>query len=472
MSIRFLGDAVIMSVKYSCFLACALALALVTPSLAGAGIDKSSNDRSIVVSAEGLADPESDLYKRDKGLMIDDLRRDARRMAIEKAVGTFVESSSLVENYQLIEDKVYTHSSGFIKRIIKESSPWLGKDGFMHMLIKAEVSLTGIKEALDSLPQADRIRMIKEHGNPTISVMILVKDADRRSELPPEQSTVAENVLKEQFKKFGYRVWSEDYSRKLKGDLAAQNRREADFSVIGEVKFKPLTVRLKASGLVLKRYALTSWTVKCINNHTGEEIYFNNAIPRKKSWVDEDAALQDIGRMVGEEFNRGFFEVHMMQPSALVELEIEGLPDYDTGLILKKEFIGLRPILNVDFRNFEQGGLSLFEVEFAGSNSNFSQLLNNVVIKPINRKLGWDAFSLVSAHGNVVRLKCMPAAGKADIKEELEAMPPASLVDAPPQRIRELVKNPEIMAKVEQMNPAMGQKDAVKQGAAGILQDF
>ncbi len=461
-----------MTAKQSCFLGCAFILMLVVPWLAGAETDKSSHDRTIVVSAEGLADPESDLYKRDKGLMIDDLRRDARRMAVEKAVGTFVESSSLVENYQLIEDKVFTHSRGFIRRIIKESSPWLGKDGFMHLLIKAEVSLSGIKEALDSLPQAERIRMIKEHGNPTISVMILVRDADRRSGQPPEQSAVAENVLKEQFKKFGYRVWSEDYSRRLKGGNAAQNRREADFSVIGEVKFKPLTVRLKASGLVLRRYALTSWTVKCINNHTGEEIYFNNAIPRKKSWADEDAALQDIGRMVGEEFNRGFFEVHMMQPSTMVELEIEGLPDYDTGLILKKEFIGLRPILNVDFRNFEQGGLSLFEVEFAGSCGNFSQLLNNVVIKPVNRKLGREAFRLVAAHGNVVRLKCIPAKGRQGIKEELEAMPPASLVDAPPQRIRELVKNPEIMARVKQMNPLLEQTGAVKQGPAAILQDF
>lgn len=430
------------------------------------------SDRTIVVSAEGLADPDADIYKRDKGLLIDDLRRDARRMVVEKAVGTFVDSSSLVENYTLIEDKVYTHSSGFIKRIIKESRPWLGKDGFMHLLLKAEVSLSGIKEALDSMPQAQRLHLIKEHGNPTISVMILVRDADRASSLPPLQSQVAENVLKEQFKQFGYRVWSEDYSRRLKGDLADKVRRQADFTVMGEAKFKPLKVRLQASGLVLSRYVLTSWTVKCINNHTGEEIFFTNAVPRRKSWTDEDAALQDIGRMIGQEFNKGFFEVHMMQPSMILELEVVGLPDYDTGLLLKKEFIGLRPILNVDFRNFEQGGLSLFEVEFAGERSNFSQILNNTIIVPINKKLGKEIFRLVSSHGNVVRLQCVGGTDPDDLKSGLESMPPASLSQASSQRVKELVSNPDIMKKVMKMNPMIEGHASGKAGSNGILQDF
>ncbi|MGB8146675.1 MAG: hypothetical protein WCF05_16130, partial [Chromatiaceae bacterium] len=52
---------------------------------------------TITVTAEGLADPNAETYQRDKGLLIDDLRQDARRQVIEKAVGAFIDSTTLVE---------------------------------------------------------------------------------------------------------------------------------------------------------------------------------------------------------------------------------------------------------------------------------------------------------------------------------------------------------------------------------------
>jgi serine/threonine-protein kinase len=101
-----------------------------------------------VITAEGLADPNADAYARDKALMIEDLRREAKAQILEKAVGAYVETSTLVENYTLISDRVLSRSQGLIKRVIKESEPWIGEDGFAHMLMKAEVSVVPITEAL------------------------------------------------------------------------------------------------------------------------------------------------------------------------------------------------------------------------------------------------------------------------------------------------------------------------------------
>ena len=53
---------------------------------------------TMVVTAEGLADPHSEAYKKDKGLLLDDLRRDAKAQILEKAVGSYVETSTLMEN--------------------------------------------------------------------------------------------------------------------------------------------------------------------------------------------------------------------------------------------------------------------------------------------------------------------------------------------------------------------------------------
>ncbi|CAK0756997.1 conserved hypothetical protein [Gammaproteobacteria bacterium] len=424
-------------------------------------------EETLIVSAEGLADPNADTYQRDKGLMLEDLRQDARKQVIEKAVGTLVSSNTLVENYSLIQDRVMTQSKGLIKRIIKESDPWEGKDGFVHLLLKAEVHLQSVQGALQQMSQAERINLLKERGNPTISVAVKIRDAERGSEIKPERSEVAENLLKEHFKKFGYRVWSEDQARVLKLEVAETSQMEndtqttvsvsqikaADFTIIGETKFKKISVTLKASGLTLTKYALTSWTVKCIDNNTAEEVYFNNKVPRNKSWADEDQALEDVGRMIGMEFSKEFFESHLMKPTKIYQLQALGLPDYDTGVLLKKEFIGLRPVINVDFRDFDANGLSRFEVEFAGGRGNFLQLINSTVLTPLNRKCREDCFKLLSAHGDMVKIRYASTLTTQELTERFEKMPPSSLATAPPERLRALVKDKATLERVAILNP-------------------
>ena len=89
----------------------------------------------MVVTAEGLADPKGEAYARDKGLLLDALRADAKNQILEKAVGAYVESSTLVENYAVIKDRVFSRSQGIIKKVLKESDPWIGDDGFAHLLM-------------------------------------------------------------------------------------------------------------------------------------------------------------------------------------------------------------------------------------------------------------------------------------------------------------------------------------------------
>lgn len=402
--------------------------------------------QTLVVSAEGLADPEADTYKRDRGLMIEDLRKDARRQVIEKAVGTFVESSTLVENYELIDERVMTKSAGLIKRVIKQSEPWVGEDGFAHMLIKAEVHLGDVRTALEGMSRDSRISLIKQHGNPRVAVSIVVRDATRGAE--EEQSDIAENILKEQIKAYGYRVWSEPPAGPAKQAHDGVGGK-TDFRIQGKAQFQEIKFTLKASGLTVTKYKLTSWSVKCTDVSTGEEIYFNNQVPEHKTWSSEDEALRDIGQLIGSEFSRDFFEQHLISPSKIYQLHISGLPDYDSGKLLKKEMIGLRSILNVDLRSFDADGGSLMEVEFIGSSSNFSDLINSSVVKPLNTKSGAQVFKLAGIQGNVIELVFQSDMGSKELGDKFSATPPASLVDAPPERIRQLVQSDTTRQKVE-----------------------
>jgi len=348
-----------------------------------------------------------------------------------------------VENYELIHDRVLTRSKGLIKRIVKESDPWLGEDGFMHLLLKAEVYLANIRDAVQDMSRAERVQLIKERGNPRIAVSVAVRDAERGTNVPVERSAIAENLLKERISGFGYRVWSE-----REGGAG-----DSDFFIQGEVKFLPRSVRLKASGITITKYVLTSWTVKCEASDTGEEIYFNSKVPKSKGWASEDEALEDIGRLIGQEFTQEFFESYLMQPTRMFQLRVADLPDYDTGMLLKKELIGLRPVLNVDLRDFDAKGISVFEVEFSGRRGNFVQIVNETVVKPLNRKLQAKVFHLLSARGDAVEVAFRTDEDVASVVKKFKEMPPASLSDAPAGRLEHLVKNEAMMKKVSAMNP-------------------
>jgi hypothetical protein len=415
---------------------------------------------TMVVTAEGLADPNSEAYQRDKGLLLDDLRRDAKAQILEKAVGSYVETSTLMENYAIVSDKVLTRSQGLIKKVIKESDPWMGEDGFAHLLMKAEVYVGELQDVLTEMSKSERVAMLKEYGNPKISVAIFIRDAARGPDIKPERSDIAENILKERIKGFGYRVWSEEQADKLlsrleggEAEKAALRPDAADFSIVGEAKFKAISVTLKASGLTLTKYALTSFSVKCIDNHTGEEIYFNNKVPKKTTWPDEDQAIEEVGHMIGAEFSKEFFEEHLKAPSRIYQLQVAGLPGYDVGQLLKKEFIGLRPVLNVDFREFDKNGLSLFEIEFAGPRDNFSQFLQSAVIDPLNKKVGDGAFGLESAHGDAVVISYEAKLDAKELSDKLNQNAPASVTAAAPERLKSLIKSEETLKKVAEIAP-------------------
>lgn len=422
---------------------------------------------TVIVTAEGLADPDADTYRRDKGLLLDALLDDAKRQAIEKVVGIYVEGHSIVENYSLIQDSVLSQTRGLIKKIHKQSDPWLGKDGFMHILIRAEVYSDQAQSALREMSRAQRIDIIRDFGNPRISVSITVRDSERGTWVQPERSEVAENILKEQISRFGYRVWSEDVSKEIdvanaeksliegQSDMAAyySHRRNTDFVIRGEVKFKPISIKLKASDIELHKFQITSWTVKCIDNRSGEEIYFNNKIPTRMSWNTEDAAVAAVGGLIGKEFTKSFFDSQMMQDSRLYQLEVQGLPSYNTGVLFKKELIGLRPILNVDFRSFESSTGAVFEVEFSGNELKFPELLNTAVLGSLNAKFKKNVFHLDSVQGEIVKILYKGNRNEEKVLEKFESGPPITFATASPERLANIALTKTSLKKVEEINP-------------------
>jgi serine/threonine-protein kinase len=388
---------------------------------------------TILVNALGLADPSDPRYQGNQAALAADLRADSHAQAVEKAIGLYLQQASLSQHYDRLREKLLARSGDYISTVVQESEPKVGKDGLAYVTTQAVVKTREVQKSLNEMSRDDRISFIRNNGDPKVAVRVATRDADR-PDAQPQVSPIAENLLKERIKSFGFRTWSEEGGDK-----------NADFLVAGEARVKRLSARLQASGLTITKYTLTSWTVKATDRATGEEIYFNNALPKGVgSWASEEEALAAIGAKIAEEFNRDFFLQHFGMTGKKVVLKVTGLEDAGSADLLARELIGLAAVVS----SAPRPGASprAYDVVLAGNGSPQEIVANNV-LKPLNTKLGASCFALGASVGDEVNVTLAPTCDKS-VMSRLETAPPAGLYAAPQSRQRSVVKNPETLKKI------------------------
>jgi serine/threonine-protein kinase len=393
---------------------------------------------TMLISAVGLIDPSDPRYRTDKTLLQSDLRADSKSQLVEKALGLLLDSNSLARNYDVLKDKLLSQSASFVPAVVQEGEPQLGKNGLMSITTEGLVNVKAIQKSLNQMSRDERIDLIRASGNPKVALQVNVRDADA-PDAAPQPSPVAENMLKERIKSFGFRTWSEGGA----GDPGGKN---ADFLVQGEARVKKLSLRLPASGLTVSKYALTSWTVKCIDRETGEEIYYNTALPKGVgSWASEEEALQAIGSKIADEFSRDFFLQHVSMSGQKVTLNVEGMPTPASEDLLARELIGLPGVIVATAR--PPARPRSYDLQLAGEGP-IGDLVAAAVLKPLNAKLGQACFSVRGIAGDQVSIAYEPRCAEAGVLSRLETNPPAGLYGAPPGRQRTVVKDPELLRKL------------------------
>ncbi len=95
--------------------------------------------KKVIATGASYLKPGEELVAREKAL------DEARRNALEKAVGTYIKSTTVVENFYLVEDKIISRTKGYLKniRILKEGKTNLGT---YELTIEAEVTLDSLKD--------------------------------------------------------------------------------------------------------------------------------------------------------------------------------------------------------------------------------------------------------------------------------------------------------------------------------------
>jgi len=114
------------------------------------------------VTAKGMSFFEAgrEVVAREKAL------DEAKRAAIEQAVGTMVESRTVVEDFQVVKDQIFSRTSGYLKNlsVLEEKKSDLGT---YEVTIQAEVEISDLVNDLDRFN-----RIIGWQKNPRIAIVI------------------------------------------------------------------------------------------------------------------------------------------------------------------------------------------------------------------------------------------------------------------------------------------------------------
>lgn len=390
----------------------------------------------MVISALGLADPADPRYQSDPNALRIALREDARRQLVEKAVALYVDQKSINQNYDALRDRILARNGDFVQTVIDEQPAQSGKDGLVSVSTRATVRVRDVQKSLNQMSREERIDFIRNSGDPRIAVAITVANNDGT---PPVRSPVAENLLKERILSFGFRIANDD--------ITPKQGRGADFAVQGEAKFKKLSARLAASGITIEKVVLTSWTVKCTDKESGEEIYYNTTMPEGKSWASEEKALADVGQLIGEEFSKSFFLQHFDFVGQSVRMSFSGMPGADATALVLRELTALRVVLNTRTLSSTNDQTQV-ELRLSGGTTDIASSIRDKILAPINHKLGRQCLSLAAAGGEEASVRFDPACHEASVLARLESLPPAGLINAPATRRDAVVKNPATLKKL------------------------
>lgn len=201
----------------------------------------------------------------------DEATKRALRIAVEQGVGVLVSSETLVENNQLINDKIYTAVAGYVSTydVLEDNG---GADGLWEVKVQATVSLAELREDLQALKL-----LIEEKENPRIA--IIFREYMDGGELP---APVVQTAFEKYFLKAKFDVIDVGQLEKIKEqdatlsyddpiEAAALGRRfGAEVLILGEASAELGSVRT-AHGVKVYSFA-ANVTVKAIKTDTAKVI--------------------------------------------------------------------------------------------------------------------------------------------------------------------------------------------------------
>jgi len=215
----------------------------------------------------------------------DDAVEDALRTGLEQTMGLLLESETLVENFQTIEDNIYSKTRGYVQSydIIKEGEK---DEQLFEVTVKALIKLADLKNDLDAIAT-----LLRRKNTPRMMMMIEERNIGEASGLLnyiEADMNTAETAIMEAFMNKGFKfvdpqtvranIKREQAAAILEGDAgqaaAAGRSLGAEVVLTGKALAKATVVEVYGTK---QRSQQATVTVRAIRTDTGDIIALGSA---------------------------------------------------------------------------------------------------------------------------------------------------------------------------------------------------
>jgi len=346
------------------------------------------------VKAIGVADGGS-AQARDEAL------NDALRKAVEQGVGTFVTAELTVEQQKLVEDKIYTASSGYIEHYnIDREGP---KGNLYQVEITAQVKLGKLSGDLKSIGL-----LMEKKRYPRTAVLVYSKEIDTTfPAISMEGNNSVENWVENGLLQEGFQLVDlaqVGYKKELETSLSAGDPNKAakiaknfgaEVLVAGEVRRSYVGDR-QVMGRNM-RFFTNEVRLKAIETDTTRVLY-SGARTKPASGGETFTLLETATEELLDEMKTAVLEKwrkDVYQASAY-QIDIENI-SFDNLSKFKEGLKKIRGVRDVQTRNFQSQN-ALLEVQYQGTLEDLSDKIRKTIKTP--------RFEIQGMQANTLEIKC------------------------------------------------------------------
>ncbi len=368
-------------------------LILITPFLCAQDITE--------VQAEGVAS----LAGVAKDIARDKALENALRLAVEQAVGTLVESETVVENYQVLSDRIYTNSSGYVSSydILSERS----EDALYFVKVLAKVKTSGLSNDLAAIGL-----LMSRVEKPRVAVMISETNAQQQTNYGGTSvrtspgSTVyqgymssytnnisqAESIIISAFQDKGFLVVDAGVIRSkleaqsayaaFQGDNAKAaslaNSFGADILVIGEALLS--FTQIPDTGMVTAHATMNARAVRAGNGEIVASSQGQGKAPHLDPTTGSQKALEKASQLLSRDIIGKVLKKWQEETSGsrMIAVNINGVNPESLSILKEQLKSKVRGVSQIYQREFS-GSSARLDIEFKGNGNKLSEAITGVI---------------------------------------------------------------------------------------------
>ncbi|MBN2029375.1 hypothetical protein JW824_03950 [bacterium] len=330
----------------------------------------------------------------------DDAIDDALRTGIENALGTIIEAETLVENFQLIEDNIFSRTQGYVQnyQIVREGQR---SEQLYEVTVNATIKMTDLKNDLEGIAT-----LMRRKNTPRMMVIIQEQNI---GEAPgifgyfEADMNTAETAIMEAFMAKGFKfVDHETVRRNLEKEQAVAIM-EGDVSKAAALGLAVgaevvITGKALAKATVVEAFGATTRsqqatvTARAIRTDTGDIIAIQSAdgaFPHIDDAVGGARAIQRACEALSEKLIDQILDQWQedISQGSTITLQIEGVSDFSQLTKFKNALpYYVRGLTSVMQRDWHEG-FATFEVVMTGSSEDLASSLSGRDIEGIQVKV-------------------------------------------------------------------------------------